>query len=59
MEKKANAKTENHQISKDKKGEGIKLKNPIMLATKYDHAEINDVCYALIFFRSKAYTQLY
>jgi hypothetical protein len=42
MGKKADAKTENHQIPKDEKREGIKLKNPIMLATKYDHAEINE-----------------
>jgi hypothetical protein len=34
------AKTGNQQV--------IKLKNPVMFATKLDLAEIDDVCYALV-----------
>jgi hypothetical protein len=39
------------RLANDAKSESwpeIKLKNPVMLATKYNLAEINDVCYALI-----------
>ena len=39
------------RLASDAKAESqptIKLKNPVMIATKSDLTEINDVCYALI-----------